>query len=87
MMRSMYDLLRGGVFYNRQVLFKQRSGRAALLDQHREINSALQARDSDGARTAIVHHLNFVETALRDQRKAQHNETVAKQRLAHETGQ
>ena len=50
MMRSMYDLLRQGVFYNRQVMFKQRTSRAALLDQHREINTALQARDPAGAR-------------------------------------
>ena len=43
MMRSMYDLLREGVFFNRQVMFKQRTSRAALLDQHRAINTALQA--------------------------------------------
>ena len=47
MMRSMYDLLRGGVFYNRQVMFKQRTSRAALLDQHRAINDAVQARDAE----------------------------------------
>ena len=40
MMRSMYDLLQGGVFYNRQIMFKQRTSRSALLDQHRTINEA-----------------------------------------------
>ena len=45
MMRSMYELLRQGVFYNRQIMFKQRTTRSALLDQHRAINDALQARD------------------------------------------
>ena len=58
MMRSMYELLRGGVFYNRQIMFKQRTSRAALLDQHRAINDALQARDPDQARAAIEAHLN-----------------------------
>ena len=85
MMRSMYDLLRNGVFYNRQVMFKQRTTRSALLDQHRAINDALQARDPDAARTAVEAHLDYVERALRDQQKAQRNEDVARQRLDHET--
>ncbi|KEJ95081.1 transcriptional regulator, GntR family [Pseudosulfitobacter pseudonitzschiae] len=85
MMRSMYDLLRNGVFYNRQVMFKQRTTRSALLDQHRAINDALQARDPDAARAAVEAHLDYVERALRDQQKAQRNEDVARQRLDHET--
>jgi GntR family transcriptional repressor for pyruvate dehydrogenase complex len=87
MMRSMYELLRGGVFYNRQIMFKQRTSRAALLDQHRAINYALQARDPDQARAAIEAHLNFVESSLTDQRKAERNEDIARQRLQHETEQ
>ncbi|MBM1691053.1 FCD domain-containing protein [Sulfitobacter geojensis] len=86
MMRSMYELLRGGVFYNRQVMFKQRTSRAALLDQHRAINDALQARDAVAARTAIETHLDFVETSLAAQQKAERNEDIARQRLQHETG-
>ncbi|MBM1816578.1 FadR/GntR family transcriptional regulator [Pseudosulfitobacter pseudonitzschiae] len=85
MMRSMYDLLRNGVFYNRQVMFKQRTTRSALLDQHRAINDALQARDPDAARAAVEAHLDYVERALRDQQKAERNEDVARQRLDHET--
>lgn len=85
MMRSMYELLREGVFYNRQVMFKQRTGRAALLDQHRAINTALQSRDPDAARAAIEAHLDFVERSLADQQKAERNEDIARQRLQHET--
>lgn len=85
MMRSMYDLLRGGVFYNRQVMFRQRTTRSALLDQHRAINDALQNRDPERSRTAVQAHLNYVENALRDQQKADRNEDVARQRLQHET--
>ncbi len=84
MMRSMYELLREGVFYNRQVMFKQRTTRTALLDQHRAINDALQARDPAAARIAIEAHLDYVERALRDQRKAERNEDIAQQRLDHE---
>ena len=87
MMRSMFELLQTGVFYNRQVMFKQRTTRRALLDQHGAINDALQARDPDAARAAIEAHLGYVETALADQKKAERNETVALQRLAHETSQ
>ncbi len=85
MMRSMYDLLRGGVFYNRQIMFKQRTSRSALLDQHGAINAALQDRDPVRTRAAIQAHLDFVEKALADQRKAERNEVIAQQRLQHET--
>ena len=85
MMRSMYDLLRQGVFYNRQMMFKNRTTRAMLLDQHRAINDALQARDPVAARAAVEAHLDYVERALADQLKAERNEAVARQRLEHET--
>ena len=87
MMRSMYELLREGVFYNRTIMFKQRMTRDALLEQHRTINTALQARDPAGARAAIESHLNFVETALSDQQKADSNEAFAQRRLEHEAKQ
>ncbi len=84
MMRSMYQLLREGVFYNRSIMFKQRTTRDMLLDQHRAINTALQARDAAGARAAIETHLGFVEDALFDQEKADRNEAIAKKRFEHE---
>lgn len=86
MMRSMYQLLREGVFYNRQIMFKQRTTRDTLLTQHRRINDALQSRDPSGARQAVEDHLGFVENALRDDIKAQANETIARQRFEHELG-
>lgn len=85
MMRSMFDLLRNGVFYNRQVIFEQRTSRDALLDQHRAINDAIQARDPAAARSAVVAHLTYVEQALQDQRRADRNARIAQQRLQHET--
>ena len=84
MMRSMYELLRGGVFYNRQIMFKQQTKRAVLLDQHRAIYEALIARDATGARDAVEAHLNYVERALMDQQRAERHEDVARQRLDHE---
>ncbi len=86
MMRSMMDLLREGVFYNRSVMFRQRMTRDALLDQHRAINEALQMRDADGARAAVETHLAFVRSALRDQHEADRHEEVARLRLEQEAG-
>jgi len=84
MMRSMFQLLQEGVFYNRQIMFKQRTTRGALLDQHRDINAALQARDGEAARTAVIAHLGYVEKCLADQKKADRNEAIALQRFQHE---
>ncbi|MDZ7709586.1 MAG: FCD domain-containing protein [Roseovarius sp.] len=84
MMRSMFQLLREGVFYNRQVMFRQRTTRGALLDQHRRINAAIQARDPEAAREAVDSHLSYVEKSLSDQHKADRNEAIARQRFEHE---
>ncbi|MCG6901663.1 MAG: FCD domain-containing protein [Rhodobacter sp.] len=84
MMRSMYQLLREGVFYNRQIMFKQRTRRSDLLDQHRAINIALQSRDAAHARAAVEAHLNYVEEALTNQQRAERNEAIARQRFDHE---
>jgi GntR family transcriptional regulator, transcriptional repressor for pyruvate dehydrogenase complex len=86
MLRSMFDLLRQGVFYNRQVMFKNRMTRDQLLDQHRAINAAIQARDPDAARMAVGAHLAYVEQAFHDQMRAEKHESIARQRLKHEAG-
>jgi GntR family transcriptional regulator, transcriptional repressor for pyruvate dehydrogenase complex len=84
MLRSMFDLLRQGVFYNRQVMFKNRMTRDQLLDQHRAINVAIQARDVSAARAAVGAHMAFVEQAFHDQMRAEKHEAIARQRLEHE---
>ncbi|MCG7493860.1 FCD domain-containing protein [Thalassobius sp. Cn5-15] len=84
MMRSMYQLLREGVFYNRKMMFKQRTTRDTLLTQHRAINTALQARDAEAARRAVEAHLDYVRTTLQDLNKSERNERVAQQRFQHE---
>lgn len=84
MMRSMYQLLREGVFYNRKMMFKQRTTRDTLLTQHRAINTALQARDAEAARGAVEAHLDYVRTTLQDLNKSERNERVAQQRFQHE---
>ena len=84
MMRSMYDLLREGVFYNRQAMFRQRATRDGLLDQHRAINAAIQARDGAEARRAVELHLDYVLQLLAQSRQSERNEAVAQLRLDQE---
>lgn len=84
MMRSMFDLLREGVFYNRQAMFKHRTTRDLLLEHHRAINDAVQARDPVAARAAIVTHLDYVEENLHNQQRASRNEEIAQLRYEHE---
>ena len=84
MMRSMYDLLRQGVFYNRQMMFKNRLTRDMLLNQHRAINTAIQTRDPRAARAAVEVHLDYVKQSMTDQIKAAQNDAVAQQRLQRE---
>ena len=81
MMRSMYQLLQQGVFYNRQIMFRQRATRQMLLTQHAAINAGLQARDPEAARTAVHAHLDYVETCLSADRLAERQDEVARQRI------
>lgn len=84
MMRAMFDLLRAGVFYNRQQMFKQRTTRDDLLEQHRAINQAIQQRDPQAARQAAEAHMTYVESKLSDLRKAEKHEEIARLRYQHE---
>ena len=84
MMRSMYELLREGVFYNRQVMFRQRTTRDELLEQHKAINTAIQERDPARARSAVEAHMDYVKSSLNDSMIAERNEEIAKRRYEHE---
>ena len=84
MMRSMFEMLRAGVFYNRKVMFKVRTTRDGLLDQHRRIRDTILDRDPEAAREAVEAHLNFVESCMLEDRKAEANERVARLRFAYE---
>ena len=66
MMRSMFEMLKNGVFYNRRILFGVRDTRDILLDHHRAMHDAILARDPAAAKAALEHHLNFIEDSLRE---------------------
>jgi GntR family transcriptional repressor for pyruvate dehydrogenase complex len=84
MMRSLYDLLVKGVFYNRSVIYSLRERRAKLLEQHRAIRDGVIGRDPKAARAAIEAHLDFIAEALRDADRMRSREQVAALRQRHE---
>jgi GntR family transcriptional repressor for pyruvate dehydrogenase complex len=84
MMRAMFSLLREGVFFNRAIMFNDHNTRDVLLDHHRDINAAIQARDGQAAKTALITHLDFIQTAFETQKKTEQNEEIAQLRYAHE---
>ncbi|OCX66794.1 GntR family transcriptional regulator [Thioclava sp. SK-1] len=81
MLRAMFELLSDGVFYDRSVLFKNPAIRGELLEQHRAINQAIQARDPIAARAAVAAHMNFVELEMTHNRKAMRHQATAQMRL------
>jgi GntR family transcriptional repressor for pyruvate dehydrogenase complex len=83
MMRAMFNLLHQGVFYNRQMIFRQRGTRDELLNQHRAINTALQQRDPAGARNAAQAHLDYVKKLMSDLKRSEENEEIARLRFEH----
>ena len=84
MMRSLYELLVKGVFYNRAVIYSLPERRSKLLDQHRAIRDAVLARDEDAARAAVETHMDFVHGALHDASRMRTREQVAALRRRHE---
>jgi GntR family transcriptional repressor for pyruvate dehydrogenase complex len=78
-LRSIYNLLQHGVFYNRHLLYGYKSGRNDLLAQHRAIYDAVMARGPDAAEAAVRAHMDFVEQAWRESdAEAQREQTAAK---------
>ena len=79
MMRSMYDLLKEGVFYNRQALFVNKSNRQILLEQHEKILINLVRRDACASRISAEAHLDFIsKTLLQNMIAEKHNEFAQK---------
>ncbi|QXT38863.1 FadR/GntR family transcriptional regulator [Gymnodinialimonas ceratoperidinii] len=84
MMRASFNLLRQGVFFNRQQMFKNRTTRDTLLDHHRAINAAIQERDAEAAKEAVIVHLDYVKEEMDALKTSEKNEEIARLRYAHE---
>ena len=60
-MRSLFNMLRKDVFFNRMRLYSHHGSRDLLLNQHREIYEAIIAGDPERARSAAENHLGYVK--------------------------
>ncbi len=61
MMRSIFDLLRSGVFQSLSELYRDQDQRRQIREQHQAIMEAVLASDDKRARQALVDHVDFVE--------------------------
>ncbi|MGO9684471.1 MAG: FCD domain-containing protein [Beijerinckiaceae bacterium] len=69
-MRSLSEMLRKDVFYNRAKLYQRQGVRELLLEQHRAIYEAVMAGDPEAARAAAEAHIDFTRGALQEISKA-----------------
>lgn len=80
--RSMLELLRKDVIFNRTLLYMHKDARELLMQQHREIYERIMDRDADGARAAAQAHMCHVEQALRAGHLSEARSSVSRRRLA-----
>lgn len=64
-MRSFFDLLQLSVKQSRQRMYFVPSVFAQLTEQHQAVMDAIMAGDADGARKAMMLHLEFVHTTIK----------------------
>ncbi len=81
-MRSLLELLRKGVVFNRNVLYGHRGARDLLLTQHRLIYENVMKGDAEAARAAAQAHMRHVDEVLREVRLTEARSDVARRRLA-----
>lgn len=84
MMRSMYELLMRGVFYNRRQIYQVESTRNPLFDQHKAINTAIQDRDPEAARVAVEAHMDYVRRSMTEWFDTSRKDRIAQKRLQKE---
>lgn len=80
-LRSVYDLLRDGVFHNRATIYESGGARTRLYEQHAQIFRAIMDRDPDAARAAVVDHLTYVGDHFSLESRRLGREQTAKRRL------
>lgn len=68
-MRAFSDMLRRGVFYNRNQLYTHQGFRDQLLAQHLAIGDAIVARDPDAAEKAATRHMRSTAETIKEMRE------------------
>lgn len=85
-LRSCYQLLKDGVFYNRSLIYSHPGLSETLLTQHRAISDAVICGNPQAAREAVQKHIRFVEQALRDKNISEERERVSNLRYRQRAG-
>ena len=81
-MRSLSDMLRKDVFYNRAKLYQRQGVRELLLAQHRAVYETVMAGDPAAARAAAEAHIDFTRDALQEIAKADARLELSLRRIA-----
>ncbi len=68
-MRAFSDMLRRGVFYNRNQLYTHQGFRDQLLAQHLAIGEAIVARKPEAAAEAASYHMRATAETIKDMRE------------------
>lgn len=79
-MRSIYELMNEGVFYNRDFMYEKDGMREKLLNQHKAIAAAIQAKDPERAAKAAEAHLNFVELSYKNIQEEEQRLNISRKR-------
>src|SRR5690606_38236977 len=79
-LRSCYQLLKDGVFYNRSLIYSYPGVADMFLAQHRAIHDAVIAGNPQAARDAVQKHIRFVEQATHDRELHEERERVSRLR-------
>lgn len=77
MARSLYELLRRGVFYNRSITYAEQDSRDRLLTQHQDICSAVIGGDAAAAKAAVEAHMDFIKIHLASVDRVRSREEIA----------
>lgn len=65
-MRVLSDMLRKGIFYNREQLYRRAGVRDMLLSQHLRIGEAILARNPAEAESAAADHIHYTFETIND---------------------
>ena len=80
-LRSLFNLLRQDVFYNRNKLYTRLGARDMLLKQHRAVYEAIIAGNPERAREVAANHLKYVKEVTQDMGHEDSRIKVSQRRL------
>ena len=83
MFRSMIEMLRRGVFFNRSEVFDDHRTSQELLEQHSRIVEAILDKNGKAARSEMEAHLDYISGTVRRVNVQRRKEDILEMRNAH----